>query len=148
MATSADTKRAALAEYLECEASELEQDKHDPHTFEYGSESYLVLTDEEADDHCREHILDSLWAFNADFILPRSRIDADDDESILKALKLVQEKCCESCNPLFLALIENIDDFIADAVAADGRGHFLSQYDGAENEVSDADDTFYIYRQN
>lgn len=148
MATSADAKRAALAKYLGCEADEIEQDKYDPNTFEFGSESYLVLTDEEADDRTRDYILDTLWAFNAEFILPRSRIDADDEESILKALKLVQEKCCENCNPLILALIENIDDFVADAQAADGRGHFLSQYDGAENDVSNADYTFYIYRQN
>lgn len=146
-------KKEALVSYLDCKPDELEQANYDENLFEYGMESYLVLTDNEAEEYAERYILDSLWAFNADFILPRSRIQVDDldenaEEQILKALKQMQEKLCENANPLIKALLENEEQFIEDAIEADGRGHFLSQYDGAENEVSDADETFYIYRQN
>ena len=40
--------------------------------------------------------------------------------------------------------IKNFDDFVEDAVRADGRGHFLAGYDGNENEQGD----FYLYRTN
>ena len=40
--------------------------------------------------------------------------------------------------------IEDFDDFIDDAVSSDGRGHFISRYDGDENEQ----DGYYIYRCN
>lgn len=147
-----ETKKAALAKFLECEVGDLEQANYDQNLFEHGMESYFVLTDDEANEYTQKYILDSIWAFNADFILSHSRINVDDvnydEDSILKSLKSVQEKLCESANPLLAALLENEEEFITDAIEADGRGHFLSQYDGKENEVSDADETFYIYRQN
>ena len=39
----------ALAQLLGCKKSEIEQSSYDENTFEYGSEEYLVVTDEEAD---------------------------------------------------------------------------------------------------
>jgi hypothetical protein len=146
-----NAKKETLASFLGCEPEELEQTKYDQNLFEYGEESYLVLTDGEADEYARRYILDSLWAFNTDFILPRSRIELDEsnEEQILKALKSVQEKLCESANPLIKALLEDEKEFVEDAIAADGRGHFLSQYDGAEEENRYDDETiYYIYRQN
>lgn len=41
-----------------------------------------------------------------------------------------------------------MDGFIQAAISADGRGHFMSSYDGEENEVTVNDQTFYIYRLN
>ena len=38
-------------------------------TFEVVGNEYKVLTDTEADEEAKEHILNDLWAFNADFIL-------------------------------------------------------------------------------
>ena len=40
----------ALAQLLGCKKSEIEQSSYDENTFEYGSEEYLVVTDEEADE--------------------------------------------------------------------------------------------------
>ena len=37
-------------------------------------------------------------------------------------------------NELLKAMITDIDEFVEDAVSAFGRGHFLSSYDGEENE--------------
>jgi hypothetical protein len=41
-------------------------------------------------------------------------------------------------------MIDDPDEFIQDAIDSDGRGHFLSYYDGEETEIND----YYIYRIN
>lgn len=109
---------------------------------------YLVLTDEEADEKTADYIKDSLWAFNADFILEHTAVYEEtthrEDAEIIKALQMVQGSICESANALVRALIVDIDAFIEDAVDADGRGHFLASYDGEEYESGN----FYIYRTN
>jgi hypothetical protein len=145
-----DTKQEALAVYLECEPDDLEKASYDKNLFEYGMESYLVLDDAEADQYAKDRILESLWAFNTEFVLSHSRIDVDDsnEESIVEALKKMQEKLCEDANPIVRALIKDEEAFIADAVEADGRGHFLSSYDGEEHEITFAEELYYIYRQN
>jgi hypothetical protein len=60
----------------------------------------------------------------------------------------MQSKKCEGANDAILALIEKtdggLDGFVEEAISADGRGHFLSSYDGNENHESG----FYIYRTN
>lgn len=50
----------------------------------------------------------------------------------------------EDSNDDFMKLIQDFDEFVSDAEKSDGRGHFLSSYDGEENEV----DGYYIYRTN
>lgn len=96
---------------------------------------YLVLTDEEADEACKAAILDSVWAFKPEFLASHSEV-ADKE-----VFKLLGEKC-EGGNEPMKRLIKDLDHFVEDAVACDGRGHFLSSYDGEEHEV----EGFYIYR--
>lgn len=107
-------------------------------TFEIIGQEYKVLTDEEADKAAADYIKDSLWAFNADFILQHTAVFEEttdrEDQEIIKALRMVQESICESANALVRALISDIDTFIEDAIDADGRGHFMSSYDGEEHE--------------
>ena len=106
---------------------------------------YLVLTDEEADEKAKKYILDSLWAFNASFIAYHT----DLDEEVIQAIH--DNGKCESNNDTIHNLIKklgNIDGFVSDAISTDGRGHFLSSYDGCENEENVKGNTFYIYRQN
>ncbi len=143
-------KKEALAEHLECSLDDLEQANYDENLFELGVESYLVLDEEEADQYVRDRILESLWAFNTDFILSHSRIEINEtnEDAILKALKQMQEKLCENANPLVRALLDDEESFIEDAVEADGRGHFLAGYDNEEHEVNHEDEIFFIYRQN
>lgn len=114
------------------------------HTFEIIGNEYKVLTESEADAEAKEYIEDSLWAFNAEFILEHSKIAASEYEynEIVKAFRKMQETLCESANALVKALIKDIDDFVQDAVETDGRGHFISSYDGKEHES----ENFYIYR--
>ncbi len=108
------------------------------------NQDYICLTDDEADEKAAEYIKDSLWAFNASFIIEHSKLSSDAEEMI----KSYQEDKCEGANDTIEALIEDMDEFISDAISADGRGHFMSSYDGNENEETFAGETFYIYRIN
>jgi len=143
----------ALAEFLEIEKDgmdDITETRHTENCFEYGRDEYLVLTDEEADEAVKESIKDSLWAFNADFICNVCDLPSELEDGIRAA----QEKQCESANDWILRLVEKqcgIDRFVEQAVSADGRGHFLSSYDGEENEVAVEKDGqkeyLYIYRR-
>jgi hypothetical protein len=115
-------------------------------TFELFGNEYRVLTDEEADKAAKESIEESLWAFNAEFILSHSKIAASEYEynEIVKAFRKMQEILCEFANALVKALIKDIDNFVQDAVETDGRGHFISSWDGEEHKS----ENFYIYRTN
>ena len=88
-----------------------------------------------------------MWAFNPDFILRHTKAYENttdyEDEAIIEALKEVQGRICESANELVYALINDFDEFCEDAIDSDGRGHFLSYYDGEEHESGD----YYIYRR-
>lgn len=134
------SKVKALAKFLgvsEKQAQKLIQD-----------EDYLVLTDDEADKKAEEEIRQSLWAFNADFIGEHckntEKMDSYEYDDFIESLKTIQSQQAERTNGLVLALIDDIDEFIDDAIDADGRGHFISRYDGDENEQ----DGYFIYRQN
>lgn len=146
------SKKEYLEEYLGVDVTE---SGYDDNVFETDDgEEYLVVDEEEADEFVKEEIGNSLWAFNADFILRHMKgyddITTEDEEAVVKAIELVQEKLSESANPLIAAIIEDFDEFVSDAVDADGRGHFLAFYDGEEIEL--ADDRgyiqFYAYQRN
>ena len=114
---------------------------------------YLVYTDEEADDAVRDYIEQSVWAFTPSFLSAHTGyIDED-------VFKLLQEKC-EGAHDSIMSMIKDFDAFVEDAVACDGRGHFLSGYDGIEHEVvylsverdgmcyKTKETYYYIYRVN
>lgn len=117
-------------------------------TFEIIGNEYKVFTDRDADEEAADYIKGSLWAFNADFILEHSEATKGmtdrEYEETEKALKMVQSSMCESCNALVGALISDLQQFIVDAIDADGRGHYIASYDGEEHESGE----FYIYRTN
>lgn len=134
------TKQEALAKFLGCKKNEVEQSKYDDNSFEYGSQEYLVLTDEEADEKAKEYILDSVWAFNADFLASHAKEGIDSD-----VIQSIQEnEKCEGNNKVLTALLDDVDHFVDDAIKSDGRGHFMNSYDGEENEQG----KYYIYRTN
>lgn len=120
----------------------------DYNTFEVIGNEYKVLTDAEANRDAKIEIVNNLWAFNADFILRHTEFynnstDREDAE-FCDSLKQLQESICESANSIVKALITDIDTFVDDAIDADGRGRFLSFYDGREDEQ----DEFFIYLTN
>lgn len=138
-----EQKIKALANFLEVEEDEINQSSYNENLFKCGSQEYLVCTNKEANQEAKDYILESLWAFNTDFILDHSKIKNYNDE-IKKVFKKMQEKLCEDANGIIKAIIEDLYEFIEDAISADGRGNFLSGYDGEENEEGQ----FYIYRIN
>lgn len=128
----------ALARYLGCKVKELVEERNG--AFSYGKEEYLVLTDSEADDAVKDYIKESVWSFNASFLSCQTGLP----EEVFIAL---QDKC-ESANDTIMELIEHhgegFNSFVEEAVSSDGRGHFISAYDGEENEEGE----YFIYRVN
>ena len=142
-----ETATEALAKHLECEPDDLRQAKYDHYgleVFSLGRKEYAVGTDEESDSACKQYIKDSAWAFRSSFICDYCNLP----QELAEALEAMQSKRCEGANDSILALIDKtdggLDGFADEAISADGRGHFLSSYDGEENEESG----FYIYRIN
>lgn len=144
-------KLAALLDFLgvELEEGETAEDYITAETYgdqtqyEFGNQTYLVLTDSEADEAAAEYIKTSLWAFNASFLAEQTELP----EEVFSSL---QESRSEDANETFLTLVEkcgDLEEFVSAAIGADGRGHFLAQYDGNENEAGDSLQ-FYIYRTN
>ena len=109
----------------------------------FDESDYEVYTDKEATERAKELILDSLWAFRASFILSHSKIDMDE-----KYFTKIQGDLCEGANGLVKSMIDDIDYFVEDAINCDGRGHFISTYDGEENEIKIDGEYYYIYRTN
>lgn len=134
---------AILAEFLAIEIEEGEDassyvEEVGDNEYEAEGNTYLVLTDEEADEKAKEYIRDSLWAFNADFLSGITGLPA----LVFTAL---QNEMYEDANETILQLVgDNFDRLVSDAISSDGRGHFMSSYDGEEHELGD----YYIYRIN
>ena len=132
-------------------ARHLEVDMDDAQSY-IDSEEYLVLTDEEADEHVREEIEEIVWAFTPSFLSVHTGVDED-------VFRLLQQKC-ENANDAIKSMIKDFDWFVEDAVRCDGRGHFLARYDHNESEEIYASvvrngrcyeveqNTYYIYRRN
>lgn len=134
----------ALAIHLGVDKEEITEQKYTHYglpIFSIGSKEYAVGDDEQAGEALFEYIEQSVWAFRASFIA--SECNLPESEGMIKA---AQEKC-EDANDGILAMIKGtcgLKSFVDSAESADGRGHFLSPYDGDENEV----DGFFIYRLN
>ena len=101
---------------------------------EYGGE-WLVLTDSEADDMAKQAILSSVWAFRPSFLAVHSCLSE-------KSIQAIQEQLYEDANDELIGTISDIENFVDDAIACDGRGHFIAQYDHEEREEGG----FYVYR--
>lgn len=131
------TKIDALATYLSCSADDITVNGH---YYALGDKDYLVVTVQEADEAARESILDSLWAFRPSFLASHA-VEGVDAE----VFDIVQSAKFEDATPIFKRLIPDLDAFVADAIASDGRAHFLARYDGNEIEL---DGGFFAYRDN
>jgi len=145
MTTQTDQdKRNALAAFLKIDVADvLDASWHEDFYSTGGLGEYRVLTDDEADEAVEEYIIETLWAFNPEFLTHYVL----DGQVGPEELKCIIGDRCEDANPILLALVgNNLPELIEGAVAADGRGIFLAGYDFEENESEDG--TFYIYRTN
>ncbi len=142
MKTKKITKIDALAMHLGVDKNDINIDGDDVFLASRGkTQRWMVLTDDDADATVREQILNSLWAFNAEFIAAHTRDGLS--PGAITALKEMQGMACEDANDIVGAMIVDMDRFVRDAVMTDGRGHFISDYDGAEVEL---DGGFFGYR--
>ena len=116
----------------------------------YSADDYLVCNQIEAERAVEERIIDDLWAFRAPFICSHMSYKPEPREAdkVEKAIEEMQGKLCESAQPIIRSMIKNINHFIADAISADGRGHFLAPYGGEEVEHDYNDETYFIYMLN
>ena len=161
-ALEGEEKQAVLASYYGGEPDE------------YDVEDYIVVDDDEANDLTKEYIEDSIWAFNTWFIMDHldqeevnkylgledtyydedaeEDIEIDDAEEVFymnmgqtleEYIKELQGRY-EDGNDDIYRLLSDPQEFVDDAISADGRGHFLSSYDGEEGEEGD----YFIYRIN
>lgn len=130
----------ALAEYLDTDIDMITVSRYDNTLYETDEGEFLILDDEDADKLAEEYILDSLWAFNADFIINHTDLPYD----AIDMIRSYQNERCEDANDTIYALINDIDEFVLDAINTDGRGHFMNSYDGDEM----AHNEWFIYRMN
>jgi len=145
-------RKLALASHLGMDANDIESeisaDRYTENAFDAEGKTFLVLTDEEADEAARDAVRDSLWACNASFL--SSYIPALRDARASKAWQKMVGELCEDAGPLVEAMLGNrLEECLDDAVSLDGRGHFLAGYDSEESDAAvDNAGTFYIYRTN
>lgn len=139
----------ALCRHLDCGPDGVSAERYDHYglaTYETPQGTYAIGTDEEATQAAIANIRDSVWAFNASFILSECGLPAELED----AITAFQQEKCESANDALLALVEKccnadqgqcgsvtngLEAFAESAIQAYGRGHFLSSYDSEENEM-------------
>lgn len=115
-------------------------------------EEFYVIDDVRAYALAFQLIEAELWAFAPDVIVKHLKPDIVycdypvDLGDLRLAIRAAQERLCEGANALIHALIDDLNEFVEDAIAAYGRGHFISSYDGVEHEVTVDGETYYIYR--
>lgn len=148
-----EAKCTALAEFLECDVQIIISPHHE-NFFEVWKQEYLVLTEQEADIAIARQIEeDELWLFYPDWIIKHTllrdgtQFEDSEHKTILQAFTVIQEHLMEMSHPMLKGLIEatcGMPLFIKEAIAHNGRGHFLAPYDRDEKRQGD----FYIYRMN
>ena len=107
------------------------------HVFMHADQEYLVFTDDEADDFVKERITDDIWLFNASTIAQFIKIIP------APGIKAMQDALGNECATILVELIgDRMDEFIYECTSTDGRGHFISGYDGEEYEQNG----FFIYK--
>lgn len=143
-----DVLKQVAAQLMGCEVEDVSEDNYDfcgLKVFSCGHEEWAIGLDSDADDAVKHYILDSIWAFRAGFIASHTKVGAT--TGMIKAIEAMQQNC-ESSNEDIKSLIEDIDEFIDDAISADGRGQFLNSYDGNESEIRIDGVFYYAYRLN
>jgi len=137
-------QQMALAAHLGCSPVEIDLEEYPGYPTVYQGEgsSYKVLTDDEATEAASDDMLETLWAFNPNFLA-----DYAPEGVTEEVFELLQEQC-EGANDAIKSIIgNNLEDMFEAAICADGRGHFLNRYDGTENEVVVLGETWYIYQE-
>ena len=112
--------------------------------YEIDGVDYLVLTDSEADEKVEEYVENTLWAFSPNFLSSVTGVD----ESVFEAIQ--DNGRCEDNNGAIMSILyateTSISEVAGEAISWDGRGTFLSSYNGEEIEVYVDGEYYYCYR--
>lgn len=132
----------ALAEYFGCSVKDIAY--NDNNEWNIDGADYMVLDDYEADEKCGYCIRETLWAFNPSFLADETELPYEIFEALSDSgnseyhnngiLEEVIEKTC------------GMDSFVESAISSDGRGHFLNDYNGEEDEIIVNNEYYYAYR--
>lgn len=136
-----DARNAAAAFFLE------DEDAPEPMSYDdcaydaAGGITWLILTNEEADERAFAYVRENLWAFRSEFLV--NYVPEGVTEEVLQ---MIGEKC-EDGNPSMLALVgDRLQKVAEDAISSDGRGPLLSNWDGEEHEFDHAGRLWFAYR--
>jgi hypothetical protein len=98
-------------------------------------EEYAVAEGEEAANKAaRRAIEDSICYFRPDFLADHSDVPEE-------VFVFLANKCFDN-NEAYKAMIYDVDDFIDDAIDADGRGRFLNSCDSKEHKIGE----YFLYQ--
>lgn len=98
-------------------------------------EEYAVAEgEEEATKAARQVVEDTICYFRPDFLAAHSDVPE-------KVFMFLAGSCFDD-NEAYKAMIYDVEDFIDDAIDADGRGHFLNTYDSKEHEIGE----YFLYQ--
>ena len=137
MHTTSDLSEEQLACIIEDLRAECTPDDLFPEPYDYyglpvyqidGAEYAIATDSEQAEEAAGEYIMQSLWAFNPEFIANYTALTP-------KQWEHCRGDQCEDFNDIAEALLTSSEYLKQDAIAADGIGHFLSTYDGFEVEA-------------
>lgn len=96
----------------------------------------VAKSDKEANRAARENIEEYICYFNPSFLAEHSDVPEE-------VFEFLAAQCFDN-NEAYKAMIYDVDDFIDDAIDADGRGHFLNSYDSKEYKIGE----YFLYRIN
>ena len=115
---------------------------------------WIIGSDEQMQAWCSYEIKRSIWSFRPEYLMnfinEEYKLEPElveyDNQDLMATLELLVEEC-EPASPILRAAIsENMQDFINSAIRDDGRGHFLSRYNGEERSVKITGDIVYLYK--
>ena len=108
--------------------------------------SFAVGNQKQIYTAARKAIEESLWCFEADFIVAflarnnryiEKEMPESSFESFAESLAEMQSSLCENCNPVIQALIgDSIDSFVEEAIVVRSLANFLA-IDNEEHQSSD-----------
>lgn len=130
MTNLTDKQLKLLAESQSCSIEDIDLD------------DFNICTDDQADRECGDNIRESICFFNTSFLISHAK------ENVTSECFNSLKEHYESANGSIRELIKDFEYLVEDAISQDGRGHFLSHYDGEEIELIDGDNILFAYRIN
>lgn len=114
-----ETRVAAIAKYCDIRPDEVEE--VGDNLFIADDQEYLILTEMEAYERAGEQVRETVGYFEPWFIADHVATDSD-----IEDIEAIQQQCSD-VNGIITRLINDMDEFIDDAIYNDGIGHFIAE---------------------